>query len=183
MRGRPRLPDYHGTIGGYRNHGCRCEPCTKAQTRWSKGYRLRTRADRNGNPTVHSSVPAEPVRAHIAALVTSGWTLKGIARESGASFGAVQRIAAGHRRRVWMATAVAIADLEPFAPVLVDEIVVDRLIHTPVDGYWRDLGANRDERIAAAELADRAGVPRAHIERRYGLRAGRDFAVREQIAS
>ena len=30
---------WHGTTGGYRNHGCRCNPCTEAQSKAVREYR------------------------------------------------------------------------------------------------------------------------------------------------
>lgn len=58
-------------------------------------------------------------------------------------------------------------------PVDVDPVVVERLVASP-DVIWRSIGATRQERIEAAER-----IPnRSDAERRLGLRAGRDFAVR-----
>ena len=40
----PRSRSEHGTIGHYANHGCRCEPCTAAHTRYIAQMRARRRA-------------------------------------------------------------------------------------------------------------------------------------------
>lgn len=37
---------WHGTLGGYTNHRCRCEDCTRAQREWMRGYR-RLHPERN----------------------------------------------------------------------------------------------------------------------------------------
>lgn len=177
----------HGTVARY-CAGCRCKPCDRANYRRQKRYRMATGAGADGKPQRPLTVDAGPVRAHIAVLVASGWTRTQIAAEVGRTVFWLHAIvdrtrSKTGRKRIRRDIADALLAIQPLAPVTVDEVVIDRLIRTPVDGYWRDLGANRDERIAAAELADRAGVPRAHIERRYSLRAGRDFAVREEQAS
>lgn len=97
-----------------------------------------------------------------------------------------------------------IGDLVDLAPDedLVDDVVVERLV---AGAKWRDIGATRADRIAAAEIlyarylretahldrADLADATRdrtriSDIERHLGLRIRRDFGVRpaeEAIAS
>lgn len=35
----------HGTVNGYNNHHCRCEPCTKAKRDYNNDYRKRKNAE------------------------------------------------------------------------------------------------------------------------------------------
>jgi hypothetical protein len=38
----PRAPEHHGKVGTYKNWGCRCEPCTAANTAtWTERARKR----------------------------------------------------------------------------------------------------------------------------------------------
>jgi transcriptional regulator with XRE-family HTH domain len=192
----------HGTYAKYRKEGCRCVPCTRANARASKVYRLRTGADRNGIPAVPLSVPGERVRAHLAALTASGWTRAAIAAETGITPNRVGELIRGyHASWVQQPTADRLFALAPYDTVDVDDVVVDRLI---AGADWRDLAATRAERIAAAERAwamwgparlaakaqgtsDQAlpGESLTSLEDRLGLRAGRDFSrlVRVDVAS
>ena len=179
-RGRPPLTDWHGTYSGYRNHGCRCDACDLNYRRSQKRYRIVAGRDSRGNVLRAISVDADRVRDHIDALRDSGYpSLAAVAREAGVSRFAVERIAAGARRSVQRRVALAILALEPLQPVDLDPVVVDRLV---AGADWRTIGATRAERIAAAERLDRTGAAsRVAIERRLGLRWGRD--VREDVAS
>jgi hypothetical protein len=201
--GRPRLIDYHGTVAGYRNHGCKCPACRAAHARTVKSWRHRTRADHDtGIPQVRTTVDAKPVETHLAGLRASGWNYKQLADETDVSPAALARIGRGDRTRVRAATAVAILNVEPLPTVSIDEVVVDRLIAAYPDSIWREIGATRPERIQAADellarcrrLRDaqrRAGVAsqwadgpaRNEIERCLSLRAGRDFGLIEAMAS
>ena len=77
MRGRPPLANHHGTVGGYRNHGCRCPDCKAARAQASRRYRWRSRSDRTGRATRPTTVDATAVaqasraRAVIARAVTA----------------------------------------------------------------------------------------------------------------
>lgn len=184
MKGRPRLADYHGTTTGYRNRGCKCDRCLAAHRRAVTDWRIRSRAHQTkvdkDKPVIRQTVPAQPVVDHIAALRATGWTLEAIADESGVSSAAVARIARGERQRVRNATAAAVLAVQPLEPVTVDEVVVDRFIAG--DGSWRDL--TRDERIEAARRMDAAGVSRARIADRTGLRSETLYAeVYGRVAS
>jgi DNA-binding CsgD family transcriptional regulator len=53
-----------------------------------------------------------------------------------------------------------------------DPVVVERLAS---GADWKALGANRAERLDAAALMLRRGIPAAEIERHLSLRGGRDF--------
>lgn len=194
----------HGTVSGYRNHGCGCEPCRAAHRRAVKAWRVRSRADHNGVPSIRTTVDAAPVVAHLQRLAASGYTLREVSRETGVHRATVQRIAAGHRNRVHASVAVQLLALGPLpqAANLIDSVVVDRLIDAFPDRIWDSMGATRLERIAAAELLDARGrslrphlkgrgfgdqqvlaPARNEIERCLSLRCGRDFAVRQDVAS
>jgi transcriptional regulator with XRE-family HTH domain len=195
--GRPPLADHHGTIAGYRTHGCKCDRCLAAHRRAVTDWRIRSRADqrRDGKdrPTIRQSIPAPPIAAHIAELRASGWTLAAIAAESGVSAAAVSRIARGDRERVWRRIGEALLAVAPLPDLgdYADPVVVDRLI---AGGDWKALNATRAERITAAErlwwhwrpIRERQhadgtapqwldGPSLTDIERRFSLRAGRDF--------
>lgn len=160
----------HGRATTYRR-GCRCEDCTRAMMRDRKSHRLRTGT--TDGPTVNPvMIDAAPVAAHIRTLVASGWPWRHLAAEVGwSNHGRLSLIAQGKTRRVYRTTAARILAVQPLEPITFDPVVVERL----VDGAdWRRIGATRAERIAAAELMP----TKADAERRLGLRAGRDFAVR-----
>lgn len=192
----------HGTRDTYTFHGCRCDDCRKAQMRAVKAYRLATRADSRGRPTMHLTVDAEPARQHVAALRASGWTLAEIAREIGVGPDAIWQNINPSKQRIRRERAEALLALAPLEPVAVDRVVVERLVDAFPARTWDDLGATRAERIAAAEQLDARGrslrpylkgrgfgdqqvlAPgRNEIERCLTLRAGRDFAVRQEVAS
>lgn len=167
----------HGTTTtGYRTHGCRCPDCTAASVRATKQWRHRTGADtRTGVPEIPDLVDIAPVREHYQQLRATGWTVADVASEVGVTVAHLSwAMGSGNTRpRIRRERAAAILALEPLAPVDVDPVVVERLVATPVDGYWRTIGATRPERIAAAELLP----SKSDAERRFGLRQGRDFAV------
>lgn len=33
------MSDWHGTLGGYNNHGCRCDDCRRAHREYQRKYR------------------------------------------------------------------------------------------------------------------------------------------------
>lgn len=163
----------HGTRDTYTFHACRCDECRRAQMRAVKAYRIATRADDRGRPRVHLTVDAAPAREHVAELRASGWTLAEIARELGVGPDAIWQNINPTKKRIRRERAAALLALQPLTPVDVDPVVVERLVASP-DVIWRSIGATRQERIEAAER-----IPnRSEAERRLGLRAGRDFAVR-----
>lgn len=163
----------HGTRARYLR-GCRCEPCGDAHRRYTKAYKHRTKAHPlTGVPAIPTRVDVQPIRAHIDALLASGWTKAQIQREAGLTSSHVSHISLGHYPTTNRRIAARILALEPLRPVDVDPVVVERLLASP-DVIWRTIGATRPERIAAAELLP----SRSDAERRFGLRAGRDFAVR-----
>lgn len=159
----------HGTAYAYRNQGCRCEACTRASTRRQKQYRVITRADKDGSPTIPLRVDAEPVRHHIRSLRGSGWRMVDIAREVGVSRNHLAFFVSAARRpqRVNRDFAARILELRPLTPVDLDEVVVERLV---AGADWRTVGATRAERIAAA-----AHMSGNEAEARLGLRPGRDY--------
>lgn len=70
-----RIP--HGTRTGYVDWQCRCEPCTQANTHYTKVYRVR-------GPK-HRWVDAEIVRKHVLWLLDNGLTQREISRLVGRS--------------------------------------------------------------------------------------------------
>lgn len=84
-RAKPR----HGTLSGYRNLNCRCEPCREAQYRWRKRNRV----------IGSTLVDASPVKAHIRLLVDNGWTRAEISRCAHVSPGLVKWLADDDTRR------------------------------------------------------------------------------------
>lgn len=190
----------HGTTTGYKTHGCRCEPCRRAATRSTKRWRMRTGADlKTSVPAIPDLIDVTPVREHVEQLVATGWLKRDIAGEVGltgaALYEALYKVRRGGGvKRINRRTAAAILALEPLTPLpanYIDHVIVDRLI---AGADWRTIGANRAERITAAEtlwhhwqpIRERQaanhygsqqidGPSLADIERRFSLRAGRDF--------
>lgn len=189
----------HGAPSAY-NSGCRCEQCRAWKSRHCKTYRVAT--TRGRQRVVSLLLDATQVREHLAALRESGWTGAALSRETGVSQSAISELATGRNRLVRAATARILLDVPMLEPVDIDDVVVQRLVEAYPSTVWRDLGANRAERITAAEILDARGrglrvhlagrgfgdqqtnVPsRSEIERCLGLRNGRDFALRQQVAS
>ncbi len=145
------LPD-HGRATRYRDHGCRCEDCTRAATRQLKAYRVATRADHKGRPTVPMRVPIGPIRDHIAALLASGWTRRTLAAEVGVSHDHMHWIITGPSRSMHRTRAAVILAVPPLpvddAP---DAVAVDRLLAGSLD--WRE--ASRADRLEAGRIAMR----------------------------
>ena len=167
----------HGNSTGYLTHGCRCPECKRWRNHHGNTYR--SDVARNG-PRMY---PAQEVRDHVAALVASGWTQAQIARDLGHTSAWLWSILNnGHHTRDgvkrWVRRDIAAAILA-VPPLLGDDapdpVVVDRLL---AGASWRAIGANRAERIAAAEQMPDPG----NADKRYGLRPGRDFTPR-RVAS
>jgi len=165
----------HGTLSTYRNHECRCEPCKRANTRYCKWYRLTARVDvATGRPAAPRTVSADPVHAHLVALVASGWSLRDISRESAVAFGSVQGLHVGRLRRPRLATAARILALEPLRPVDVDPVVVERLTRCE---DWRGVPRTDAERDAAIRAMDAAGMSRNEIAKRTHLNTRTMYAA------
>lgn len=191
----------HGTPTAYKNHGCRCEPCTAAACRYAKRWRYATRTS-SGAAVQPLRVPAGPVADHVRACLDSGWGYRELAREAGVDSSRISRLLRGLHRGIHRDVAARFLAIEPLAPVDLDEVVVDRLIHAYPDSIWKTIGATRRERIAAADqllaLSRRLRAPqraagiaeqrndapsRNEIERCLSLRVGRDFGKPQQVAS
>lgn len=102
-----RVHHDHGTDARYRSDGCRCPACRTAHTRYEKGRRVLELAGRR------ATVPAAGIRDRVGALVNSGMSIRGIAREAGLGLLTVQRIADGRSVTVRVATAAAIDSVSP----------------------------------------------------------------------
>ena len=165
----------HGTTTAYKQ-GCRCDDCRRAASRYRKMYRYRAGEEKRDGVLHYprpQTVPIDRVVAHLAALTASGWRMTDIAAEAEVGRNYLWNIRAGKLiKRVRLDTEARILAVQPLEPVDLDPVVVDRLI---AGADWRSIGATRTERIAAAERLP----SKADAERRFGLRQGRDFAVRE----
>ena len=192
----------HGTATAARAN-CTCDTCRHYRTRMKKLWRVRTQAPTGGpdkdKPRRPANIPIAPVHAHIDRLLASGWTLRQIAAETGRTQQALWNVLRRPTRngapktRIRRDTAAQLLALEPLPRLddYTDPVVVDRLI---AGADWQTIGATRAERIAAAErlawywtpirarqraegMAEQAcdGESLTSIERRFGLRAGRDF--------
>jgi hypothetical protein len=143
----------HGLATTYRDKGCRCDDCRRAATRQLKHYRVATRADSRGRPTIPMRVPIDGIRRHIDALLASGYTCRGIAWEVGITTDHLYWIRRGPSKSIHRERArqiLAIAPLPDPADV-VDPVVVERLCADPT--AWRHgLPATRAERLAAAHI-------------------------------
>lgn len=84
-RAKPR----HGTLSGYRNLKCRCEPCREAHYRWRKRNKV----------LGTTLVDAQPAREHIYNLINHGWNRAEIARYANVSPGLVKWLADDNTRR------------------------------------------------------------------------------------
>jgi len=202
--GRPRLDNHHGTIAGYRTYGCKCDDCRAAHRRAVTDWRIRSRASARkatkDQPAIRQTIPAPPVADHLAELRATGWTWAAIARDTGIGEATIARIANGDRQRVLRRVGTALLAVAPLPDLTdyIDPVTVDRLVH---GGDWQALNASRAERIAAAEAAwalwgpirraegaagiaeqAKSGESLTGIERRLGLRAGRDFNRRRAAA-
>lgn len=158
----------HGTATA-RRAGCKCDICRAYATKCKKLWRHRTKPVRtNGGevPTIPSRVPIEPIRAHVAALMASGWLQRDIAYEIGASPSSLANTL--HRRKATTRDRAArIMSLRPLEPVDCDDVLVDRFIAG--EAQWTQL--TREERIEAARRMDRRGWSRADIARLTHLRS------------
>ena len=143
----------HGLATTYRDKGCRCDDCRRAATRQLKHYRVATRADSKGRPTVPIRVPIDHIRSHIDALLTSGYTCRGLAWEVGITTDHLYWIRRGPSKSIHRDRAQQILALKPLpAPSdTPDPVVVERLCADP--NAWRNgLTTTRAERLAAANI-------------------------------
>lgn len=156
-----------GPAGGDTRNGCRCIPCTDANTAYQRGRRADLR--RLHGPTGRTTT-AEEARAHIAFLASRGCGDRAIAEAAGLDRSTVQRIRQGRYAYVYKATAEAIlgvsvirarkpAQLVPVEPtrLLVDEMVAAGWARRDLArmlGYTgRGLPFLRHPRITAANAA------------------------------
>lgn len=173
-------PD-HGTTSRYKV-GCRCDACRDNQRRRMTKWRLRTGEDRvRGARTVArpDRIDATPVRAHIAALIASGWSLAAIDREVGLVRHAY-KIANGRHPKILRETAAAILAVSPLPDPasVVDEVAVERVLagNAPLTSLTP---AERDAcRVAAA----RRGWTAAEISRHLGASGSKARAIVEGVA-
>jgi len=79
-----RVQHVHGDRNGYRC-GCRCDPCARAK----RGYDKARQRSMGGRIT---TLPVEPVRAHILDLIAAGMTRNQITRAVGMSLHSIEYI-------------------------------------------------------------------------------------------
>lgn len=89
-KGEAVVPTKHGHVPTYKK-GCRCGPCTAANTEYHAEYRRRVR---EGRPTTNL-VDAGPVRAHVQALMALGATRRQIMAAAGVEEGFVTNLLVG----------------------------------------------------------------------------------------
>jgi hypothetical protein len=76
------LPDItHGSVSGYKYHGCRCTLCRAASIRYEKGRRWLI------HQGIAPTLPARGFNRRVHALMAIGWTQKEIAAELGIAQG------------------------------------------------------------------------------------------------
>lgn len=68
----------HGIKTSYTTHGCRCEPCTTAQTRYTKAWRYHQSQGR-----APLMLDSQPVRDHVQALRDAGMAFSAITAAAG----------------------------------------------------------------------------------------------------
>ncbi len=94
----------HGTANRYINHGCKCAPCTAANTRRAKAYKLR-RLEGVHLPT--DLIPSIGARRRLQALATLGWSIPALAAVADAPVGTLSEVA--KRNTITRATHDAVA--------------------------------------------------------------------------
>lgn len=106
----------HGTYRCYTLDGCRCLPCAYAASEYNRQLSRRNAYGRS------NLVDAEPVRQHVAALMTAGIGLKRIVKVSGVPQGVLWKLMYGKKRtggdaapsrRVMKSTAERLLALDP----------------------------------------------------------------------
>lgn len=143
----------HGTRYGYKDQGCRCEPCCEAYRQKQREYRQRARHRASGGTFEEPDrVPIEPISEHINRLVDSGWTKKALAAEVGVSESTISGMARAQWPRVARGTADVILALEP---QFIDDVAVERLVRGELDKG----DATPLERIAAFKIAHARWAP------------------------
>ena len=101
-----RAPRRHGERARY-IAGCRCDPCVKANAKYCKQYRWRSRGSR-------LSIDPTEVRAHVESLTMS---LTALAAVSGVPRATISSIVNGKVKATSPATAAALLAVAPDAPI------------------------------------------------------------------
>ena len=150
----PRLP---GTYAAYKIDGCRCYPCSAAQSAY---WDTQQRAIAAG--TWRPFVDAREVREHLAVLSANGIGWRHAARLAGLSTSTVSKLLHGTRDRapstkVRTSTAEALLALRPSIGVAADHAVVDGT------GFRRRLQALIARGFTRTYLAARLGMTPANL--------------------
>lgn len=149
-----KKPHQHGERATFKVCGCRCYPCSNANTRYQQAH---DRAKLYGRPTT-TWVDAAPVREHVRALSAAGMGRRTIARAAGVPESNIVRLLYGRgatppTRRCNPGFARKILAIEiPTFGGLADHAVVD------------STGASRRLQALVA-----LGYPQAELARRLGV--------------
>ena len=172
----------HGTVTAYKNHGCRCLPCSVAGTRYE-------RETYHGRKRLHSGWKAARV---IGALEAHGHTRRSICEHTGLSRRTLSRIVNGHVERVCEATWDALNELmedhrRPPAVVWIDPTPLLEALEyraaTHAKGLVGLLGENDARAFYRARSHGRITVPLAdrlaitHLGTQLELLYGPDYDV------
>lgn len=173
----------HGTVSRYKNRGCRCEDCRRANARWQKRWRV---AQISGDPY---TLPALGCARRLQALMAIGWSSRALAAECGLSYRTLDDVRCMHQPRVYRATAEAIVE------------VFDRLCMTPGRsgrsrtwarklGYlpplaWDDIDTDPTPATVTAlpDVVDDVAVERACAGHHVDLTAAERLEVVRRLAS
>lgn len=165
----------HGTYVCYVRDACRCRPCADANTAYE---RQRVRQQAYGRWA--GLVDAEPVRAHVRALLAAGMGHKQIIQLAGGSGGVWTKLMYGHddrppARRVTQRTANAYLSIS--LPRSLADLPARHII--PGHGTRRRLQALARLGWSVQRLADGSGIDRQRLD---GALRGRDVQARTALA-
>lgn len=134
----------HGTRARYVVDGCRCRPCTRANTDYEN---RRTKLIAYGRWKPY--VPAGPTRAHLDWLLRCGVGLRVVADETGHSRSSLQRVRRGETTKVRPEIQADVMALEPTLDLLRAKTLVDA---EPVRRQLAELAAVMPAKKVAVEL-------------------------------
>lgn len=97
-------PHTGGSVHDYHRHGCRCEPCKKANAKYQR--EMRQRMMKGTNETISNN----ETRAIILAQLDKGVTYREMAEKTGMSIGGLHRIASRGGKMTYRRTAQRIAE-------------------------------------------------------------------------
>jgi len=151
----------HGTPDGYTQDGCRCAPCTQANT-----AAKRRRRTEIAYGTYSGLVDADPVREHLTRLRTAGHSLRRIAELSGVGLGTVNALVYGEPSRSLPPSEQVLADTAARL-LAVDPCTAPLLggLRIPATGTRRRLQALACTGWSTQALAGHSSLPRRTLSR------------------